>query len=182
MRTPPQRRIGNFIRDHAHRPRRLARWLGEHPNAAGWVVAAAMFLAPLAIVGKQQSDLTDLEARNRSAIERINEERVQRLRVQAAFNTFVCGENQEQDDILATLVEASLASQTFGAGLDLSSLSEFELGVLAAIAKIQRLAEEEQAGLQRVFRQALADLRDEADCSFLPSLRAPARGERLPSP
>lgn len=108
---------------------------------------------------------------NSDAIQQSKDERTARVKVSAEINRYVCSENNKQDRILASLIEASLGGGgSFANGLDTSELSSFDKEVLISISKIQALSEGDQpAGFEAVFKRALAQLRTETPCSELVS-------------
>jgi hypothetical protein len=103
-----------------------------------------------------------------ASIDKINDERDARVQVSSEINRYVCRENNKQDRILASLVEASLQGngKSFGSEIDPSELTRFDRSVLLTIAKVQAGSSDSER-LQRVFRRALAELQAETPCNAL---------------
>jgi hypothetical protein len=100
-------------------------------------------------------------------IDQVNKERQARFVAQTSVNAYFCGQNNEQDRILARLVEVSLNGGNFGDDIDPATLTPFDLEVLATIAKVQSAGGKEADELQRVFKRKLAALKDKAKCREL---------------
>lgn len=97
---------------------------------------------------------------------KLTAERNARQQVVAQQIDFNCSTNNGQDKLLARLVAASIGPQgTFGEDLDPSTLTPFDLQVLATIAKIT--AASTDTPLTHRFQQVLAKLRDLTDCQAL---------------
>jgi hypothetical protein len=118
--------------------------------------ALAIFLIAAAIAAWQIIEhVDDIEA-----------ERQDRIQNMAGIIDDNCETNNEQDQLLATLVAVSISgNSSFGDGIDRTQLTEFEAQVLAAINKVQSLQGDQRDVLTSVFEKKLADLRDLTDCA-----------------
>jgi hypothetical protein len=123
---------------------RARSFLSRHATKLVLLVAAAMFIAPLAIVASNQDDIDDLTRDNARAIHRINTERAARISTQKAINAYVCQENNNQDGVLAGLLVFSLAQSPPDA----------------------ELTEQQRQG-KAIFTRALVELQDKTDCGAL---------------
>lgn len=115
----------------------------------------------------RQDDQAEITAEISKTQDRLAHERVVRSKVQSEINRYVCNENNKQDRILAGLIEVSLGGQSsFGAGLDLSQLTEFELEVVKAIGRVQELTEAGgDSEAKSAFERALRELQEETPCT-----------------
>lgn len=127
------------------------RWLSRHATKVVLLVAAVMFMVPLAITKHQQNDIRDnqhdiarLATRNSRLLDRIQEERKERISTQMAINAYVCHENNKQDGLLAELLAYSLA----------------------ASPPDSRLTDQQREG-KEIFMAALIELEHKADCGAL---------------
>lgn len=96
----------------------------------------------------------------------VRHERTVRVEVQAEINRYVCTENNKQDRILAGLIEISIGgNSSFGNGIDRSKLSNFDIQVLEAIERVQKLTESQPDALKDAFNRALLQLQAETPCN-----------------
>lgn len=104
--------------------------------------------------------------KNAQAIDQITAERSTRINTVAQILDQGCSTDNGQDKLLAKLIAASL-SQTggFGEGIDPSTLTPFDLQVLATIAKVT--AAQPQSPLTDKFRHILHKLRHLTDCTAI---------------
>lgn len=134
------------------------------------LVGLQLFLVIVGALGfyKIEANLnkTDSIAKgNRENQERLTKERLVRSKVQAEINRYVCNENNKQDRILAGLIEVSIGGQSsFGHGVDLSSLTDFDKQVIASIGRVQKLTEADPAQFKEVFERALRQLQATTPC------------------
>lgn len=114
-------------------------------------------------------------------VERLDDEREARVDSAAAIILLGCVTDNNQDRLLANLVEVSLSGSTFGGGIDPADLTPYQLEVVTAIAAVQEAAarapETEQA---KVFEQALEDLQSRVPCRRI--VRQYRSGEPVPIP
>lgn len=111
----------------------------------------------------------------------IENEREARINNFSEFIDENCETNNEQDQLLATLVAVSISgNNSFGEGLDPDQLSDFDLAVLDSIRQIQKQAQEDGPSvLQSVFLRKLKELRDLQPCAE--AVAAYITGEPPPS-
>lgn len=101
----------------------------------------------------------------RESIAKIEDERTDRIDSASATILLGCLTDNGQDKLLAKLVEVSLAGGTFGANIDPSQLTPFQLDVISAIAAVQQIAADAPPTKQeRVFAKKLAELKDLMPC------------------
>lgn len=141
------------------------------------MIALQLFLLVVVSLGalkleSRQDDISDAQTdivKSQKAIVatqgEVRHEREVRAKVQAEINRYVCNENNKQDRILAGLIEVSVSgTSSFGANIDRSALSPFDLEVLRTIAKVQKLTEGQPDKLKAVFNRALQQLQAETPC------------------
>jgi hypothetical protein len=118
------------------------RWLHRHWRALAFALAAGCFVFAVAL--------------NRAAIDQIQDERRDRIAQQTEIN---CS--------LSTLVQASLESGSFGAEVDPDDLTQFQQAVVAAIAQVQLLLQQEAGATEQlaIFRRELRQLRRRTNCA-----------------
>lgn len=107
-----------------------------------------------------------------------NAERNARVQTVSQILQSGCATDNGQDKLLARLVAASLSQQggSFGEGIDPSTLTPFDLQVLATIAKVSAAT---QTPLTDKFRHVLHKLRNLTDCSAV--VQAYLNGDPLSS-
>lgn len=134
------------------------------------VIGLQLFLLVVVCVGafqleSRQDDLSAAQDDITQTQDQLKRERLVRSRVQGEINRYVCNENNKQDRLLAGLIEVSIGGQSsFGAGIDSSSLSPFDLEVIRSIGKVQRLSETNPNQLKSAFQRALRQLQAETPC------------------
>jgi hypothetical protein len=144
--------------------------LAARRNLTFSMIALQVFLLVVVTLGalkleSRQDDLEETQAEITKTQSQLAHERFVRSKVQSEINRYVCSENNKQDRILAGLIEVSIGGQSsFGAGIDTSSLSPFDLEVIRAIAKVQRLSEGEGSQLKVAFEEALHQLQKQTPC------------------
>lgn len=157
MRRSPAKRTGQLLASIGQRLKgeRINAFLTEHSNALGWILAAVLFAVPLIVVGKNYSDISDqnnkIERQNHKLAtanhkletqqKELKKERVSRIKVQNAINSYICETNNEQDGLLASLLAFSLQ----------------------ASPPEEQLTEQQKAG-KKIFEEALLQLEDQVDC------------------
>lgn len=135
------------------------------------VIALQLFLLVVVSLGawqleSRQDELAETQDAIVDTQEQLQTERLVRSRVQGEINRYVCTENNNQDRILAGLIEVSVGgSAAFGKGIDRSLLSPFDREVLSSITKVQRLTEGQGDELKSAFRRALRELQAETPCA-----------------
>lgn len=131
------------------------------------LVAGVIFISAAAATAILLSGaITD----NEDAIDQIQVERSARIDTVAGIIDQNCSTNNAQDRLLARLLRVSANPDAggFGAGVDLSTLSSFDLQVLGSIAKVQELtAEGPPNRLQRVFNAKRKELEALTPCQQL---------------
>lgn len=126
-------------------------------GAWGFIRLEGFHVGPIDVVGTTEA--------NEEAIRQINAERAARTDVVASIIHDFCTTNNEQDTLLASLVKVSVDSgATFGKGIDLSQLTDFDIQVLTSIAKVQQLSEDTDTHLTRLFERKLKSLQNTTDC------------------
>lgn len=116
-----------------------------------------------------------------NALEAIEDERDNRAVGLSSVIDFGCETDNAQDLTLADLISVSLAGGSFGANIDLSTLSPGAQAVVAAVAEVQEAtANAPPTEQQRVFEEKLKELRDLTSCDEL--VDAFLDGDTLPPP
>lgn len=136
------------------------------------IIALQVFLLAVVTLGalkleSRQNDLAETQTDIQQTQKQLDKERVVRSKVQAQINHYVCSENNQQDRLLAGLIQVSIGgSSTFGQGIDQTQLSVFQREVLEAVGRIQELSESAGQGdeFKSVFQRALEELRSETPC------------------
>lgn len=141
-------------------------------------IGSGLFLAAIVVaviaLGNVATDASN-------AVETAEAERDQRSASVSGVISLFCDINNEQDRLLADLVAASIGSgedSSFGAGLDPATLTEFDLAVLASIAKVQMQTADTNGTLPAVFQKKLKQLQDLTPCATIVSLYL--AGEEVP--
>ena len=100
----------------------------------------------------------------------VGNEREARVDTAATVIALGCETDNSQDETLAALVEISLdpGAAAFGANIDTSKLTQFDVKVIASIARVQQLAADAPPTEQEeVFNRQLAELNDLQPCEAL---------------
>jgi hypothetical protein len=120
-----------------------------------------------------------------SYLDDIQDERQARSESISGIIELNCTTNNQQDALLAQLVEASLNQQGFAVGVQVN-LTAFDRNVIQTVRKVQKAesksAEDTPTALESVFDDALEDLKDTESCdqlvsSFLSGQEINAEGE-----
>jgi hypothetical protein len=125
------------------------------------VLAAFAVFVAITAVSWQRVDNAASDAQD--AVAQAEAERAARAQSVAGALLLDCDTNNAQDQLLASLVRASLRNGKFGEDLDTSRLTAFDLTVLASIARIQA-ASGNASALPHVFRRKLHQLEDLTPC------------------
>lgn len=138
---------------------------------AGFLFVASVITAVIVLLNVA-TDASTAATDASNAVAVAERERSERADSVAGVIELFCDIDNVQDTTLADLVEVSIGSgdSSFGEGIDLSALSEFDLAVLASIAKVQELQATIEGGLSKVFREKLAELRDLTPCGRIVAL------------
>lgn len=135
------------------------------------LVALQLFLLGVGAWGAyrietRQNEQQETQERIEKTQRGLEVERRVRSQVQGEINRYVCSENNNQDQVLAGLIEVSLGGQSsFGDGIDRSRLSPFDLAVVSSINKVQKLSEGKSNQLTAAFEKALEELREKTPCA-----------------
>lgn len=100
----------------------------------------------------------------------VGDEREARVDTAATVIALGCETDNSQDETLAALVEISLdpGAAAFGANIDASKLTPFDMKVITSIARVQQLTQEAPPTKQEeVFTRQLAELNDLQPCAAL---------------
>jgi hypothetical protein len=106
---------------------------------------------------------------NTQILNELEHERVDRINAGASVVSFLCIENNRQDETLGKLVSVSLPEEgdTFGDSLDPSLFTPFDIRVLETIAKVQIQEAQSQESPTKTFKDELQHLNDTVLCQDL---------------
>jgi hypothetical protein len=127
------------------------------------MVGGVLFIIAVLVVGQRFIDVAQDAS---DAVATAEAERAARAESVKGIVDLFCAIDNNQDSILAELVAASVESGgTFGKGIDLTALTDFDVAVLSSIAKVQELdAGASDTHLERTFERNLRELEDLTPC------------------